>query len=182
MKKIVGIGGLIKSGKSALADLVEGAELIDAAQVLNAAMRPGEEGFRQVVNYFGEEFLTKTGKLNLRKLLKFVSANHMKWRIFRNVVNPVVKNEIQKVLDASDSEKFILEGDDFSEQLLGYFTKDVLWSSKKTVLEGLDAMIQACQEKLYSKPDAAPIYDENSVEAALEFLYDKLDLTNKNES
>jgi dephospho-CoA kinase len=81
--------------------------VLDFDSVLPAMMEPGQEGYRQVLNFFGEEYLLKSGKINLNKLRKFISDNEHKIRIFHFMMEPVFLNLLQELSDR-DSEKSFL--------------------------------------------------------------------------
>ena len=75
MKNIIGIGGLIASGKSEVAKILQelkGGNVISSALLLKKLFGPGQEGYRQIVNYFGDDFVKKNGELNMKKLEKFI--------------------------------------------------------------------------------------------------------------
>ncbi len=71
-------------------------------------MAPGQDGHRQVVNYFGEDFLLKGGKINLRKLWKFLGDDENKIRIFHFMMEPVFLTFLQYNLDKNPDKSFLV--------------------------------------------------------------------------
>ena len=71
-------------------------ELFDFVEEQKKLMEPGEEGYRQVINYFGEEFLYKDGWLNLTKFWRFIHQDFHKLKIFDFLMEPLLFNQLQK--------------------------------------------------------------------------------------
>ena len=71
-------------------------------------LKLGQEGCRQVGNYFGEEFLNKDGSLRIKKLWKFVMSDFHKLRIFYHVVEQILLNRLQNLKDSTACERIVV--------------------------------------------------------------------------
>jgi len=74
-------------------------QIVEYNDVLRSLMRPGEEGYRQIINYFGEDFLYKNSLINEKKLNKFMAENANKKRIFSVMMEPIFFNYLQSFGD-----------------------------------------------------------------------------------
>src|SRR5579883_2532813 len=99
MKRFVlGIAGYIGSGKTTVGRIFEelGAEFIDADKVVDELYQKGEDGYRKILSFFGEEYFKKNGELNRKKLAQAVFGDPKKLRILHDLIHPLVTNLIQK--------------------------------------------------------------------------------------
>jgi dephospho-CoA kinase len=95
---IVGAYGQVKDDlKSKLNQTL--VEIFDFDLEILKLMNPDGEGHRQILNFFGEEFLAKSGYLNVNKLWKFVYQDHHKLRILCFLLEPLLFNQLQKLED-----------------------------------------------------------------------------------
>lgn len=60
----------------------------------------GQEGYRQVWNYFGEEFFDKKGHLKKAKFWRFVYQDYHKLKILCFLMEPLLLNQLQKFKDS----------------------------------------------------------------------------------
>ncbi len=69
---VVGLTGGIASGKSTVARIFRdlGAHVIDADELAREVVKPGSDGWREVVKTFGREYLLPDGSLDRKKLAK----------------------------------------------------------------------------------------------------------------
>ena len=74
MTKVIGLTGVIGSGKSTVARLLAelGAVVIDADKLGHEAFQPGTEAMRKVVTAFGRQVLSPSGKIDRTKLGEIV--------------------------------------------------------------------------------------------------------------
>jgi dephospho-CoA kinase len=97
--------------------------LIEYDLELEKLLAPEQEGYRQVVNYFGEDFRLKGGKLNIRKLERFVNEDIHKKKIFQVLMEPVFYNFLQSELDAFAEDSFaVFIPEPVQQKLLQRFT------------------------------------------------------------
>ncbi|MEZ4087051.1 MAG: dephospho-CoA kinase [Candidatus Gracilibacteria bacterium] len=138
-KDIIGLAGFMGSGKSLAGHFFEklGAAFIDADEVVDDLYQQGNEGYRKLVNYFGDDFLKKNGEIDRKKLADFLFDDKHKLRIVNDLIHPIVTAEIQKRIDALDVSKIFLEGTYFKPEHLGRLVKDILWlaTDKETLKE-----------------------------------------------
>lgn len=89
----MGLTGGIGSGKSAVAELLEGhgAVVIDADQLARAAVAPGSPGLAAVVAEFGEGVLTPEGELNRPALGEIVFSDPDARARLNAIVHPEVR-------------------------------------------------------------------------------------------
>ena len=83
--------------------------IFDEKQILDELFLLGNEGYRQIKNYFGDDFFLKSGKLNRKKLDKFVNSNKHKLKILYYLLDPIIENELSKKIEVADKDKFIDE-------------------------------------------------------------------------
>lgn len=102
--KIFGIAGLTGSGKNILiehfskkidADL----RIVKLKDLVTELFQFGGGGHRQIVNYFGEEYLKKNGELNVKKIWKFVYSDPNKLRILDFLLEPLMRSSVQEKAD-----------------------------------------------------------------------------------
>lgn len=107
--KILAIVGKSGSNKEKLLQSIdwEKVELFDFGNETEQLLKSGDEGHRQIMNYFGEEYLYKDGRVNLNKLWKFIYQDFHKLKIFNFLMEPLLFNQIQKKLDGT-SKQFCL--------------------------------------------------------------------------
>jgi len=104
-KLVFGIAGLSGSGKSNLIDCFSkkfGGDLkvVKLEDLMSELFKFGGEGHRQISNYFGGDFLRKSGELNVNKLWKFVYSDHHKLRILDFLLEPLMLNLVQQLVDS----------------------------------------------------------------------------------
>ncbi len=83
-------------------------EMFDEAKVakfdfdeeLQKLLAFGQEGYRQVWNYFGEEFFDKKGHLKKAKFWRFVYQDYHKLKILYFLMEPLLLNQLQKFKDS----------------------------------------------------------------------------------
>lgn len=139
-------------------------EIFDFAREREKLLEPGEEGYRQVINYFGEEFLYKDGWLNLAKFWKFVYQDYHKLRIFEFLMEPLLFNQLHKREKASGRHGglIFLPGlvdlalyKTFNSVIWLDLPKDQLILNLNNVEKPLVAAEKMCEieEKLFPKPE-----------------------------
>lgn len=147
MKKFVlGIGGYIGSGKTTAGKFFEkfGARFIDADAVVDELYQRGEDGYRKILSFFGEEYFKKNGELNRKKLAQTVFADPKKLRILQDLIHPLVTSRIQKMIDR---EVFVNSGDD-----IRIFVVEATYFQKKHLLALVNAILWIdCKKEILFK-------------------------------
>ncbi len=128
-KYVLGIGGYIGSGKSTAGKFFQklGARFIDADEVVDELYGEGEDGYRKILSFFGEEYFLKDGRLNRKKLAKTVFNDPKKLRILHDLIHPLVTNRIQQMVDREDARVFVLEATYFEKKHLKALIDGLLW-------------------------------------------------------
>jgi dephospho-CoA kinase len=98
---LVGLTGGIASGKSRVASrfVHHGCELIDADEIAREVVLPGTEGYRRVVEHFGEEVLDEDGFIDRPRLGRLVFADPRKRAALNELTHPRVVAEIANRLE-----------------------------------------------------------------------------------
>ncbi len=99
----LGLTGNIASGKSTVARQLAGlgATIIDADQLARDAVAPGTEGFRAVVELFGDGVVTSTGALDRAHLRARVFADQHARTALNAIVHPAVARLRAALFDAA---------------------------------------------------------------------------------
>lgn len=130
MKKyVLGIAGHIASGKTTVGKYLQklGAEYIDADQVVDQLYGRGQDGYRKIFSFFGEEYFKKDGELNRHKLAKVVFGDPKKLRILHDLIHPLVTSSIQKLVDKSAAKVIVIEATYFEKKHLRKLISGLLW-------------------------------------------------------
>jgi dephospho-CoA kinase len=88
----IGLTGGIASGKSTVSRLLSelGARIIDADAIARAIVAPGQDAWRQIVDYFGDPILCPDGSINRRKLGDIVFSNTEKRNRLEDITHPAI--------------------------------------------------------------------------------------------
>lgn len=127
---VLGVCGKTASGKSEVLKVLAGLgwKVLDADKIVHDLYRAGREGQRRIADFFGEEFISKNGNVNRRKLLKVVFGDRKKLKILNALIHPLVINEIRKFIDScADSDKVAVEAFYFEEKGLGKVVDKILF-------------------------------------------------------
>lgn len=127
---IVGIMGYLGSGKSTALSFLKkyGFYCIDADKIVHDLYEPGNDGWRKIKDFFGDEFLVKgEGKVNRSKLRKVVFNSAPKLRILEKIIHPLVFNEIRERINKADSDKIAIEAVRFDEKRMGVLPDIIVW-------------------------------------------------------
>lgn len=106
MKKsvIIGITGSFGSGKTTVAKMFArlGAYVIDADRVYHSLIKPGKPCYKKIVQHFGRDILSRTGKIDRKKLGGIVFKEKSRLKLLNSVTHPEV---IKKIKDMARSKK-----------------------------------------------------------------------------
>ena len=108
---VAGLTGGIGSGKSTFARLLaeQGAEIIDADELGRLALRPGERGWHEVIDTWGDEMLVPgTSEIDRAKLASIVFSDPAKLAALNAIVHPIIMSGIADTLDALSGTDMIL--------------------------------------------------------------------------
>ncbi|MGL5830670.1 MAG: dephospho-CoA kinase [Candidatus Altimarinota bacterium] len=130
MKRIIlGIGADVGGFGTEMAELLEqkGFKKLIINDLIESSLWPGNEGYRQIINFFGEEFLDNKGFIKLVKLFEFLYNDHNKLKIFNFSLYPIITNDVQKFLDVHVGENIVMEADNFAKNNWGRFVDKLIW-------------------------------------------------------
>ncbi|MBD3270269.1 dephospho-CoA kinase [Candidatus Peregrinibacteria bacterium] len=113
---IIGIGGYRGVGKSSVVSFMTGFVHVDEKLLRKKLYSYENDGYRQIYNYFGEEFFTSKGVLKEKKLENFIGKDFLKMRILNNIIDPLLINEAQKEIDRVGRERnIVIEADNIQK-------------------------------------------------------------------
>ncbi len=103
----VGLTGSIAVGKTYVCDVLRelGAFVLDADQTSREVVEPNTEGWRLIVENFGESVLQSDKTLNRAKLGEIVFADEQKRQLLNSIVHPLVMTAQDKWLSEKEAEK-----------------------------------------------------------------------------
>ena len=102
---IVGLTGGIGSGKSAAAKyFVElGIDIIDADDISKNILDENIKAKELFIKNFGDKFLDKNNNIDRDLLRSKIFVNEKKKNILESIIHPIVREEITKFINQSDS-------------------------------------------------------------------------------
>ena len=92
MALVVGLTGGIASGKSTVARFFSklGAWVIDADELARKVVEPGTPGWREVIETFGEDYITPQGELDRKRLARLVFHDPKAKKRLESIIHPRV--------------------------------------------------------------------------------------------
>lgn len=101
MTKIIGLTGIIGSGKSTVARLLAelGAVVIDADKLGHEAFKPDTEVWREVVTAFGRQVLSPSGEIDRNKLGDIVFNDPEALGRLNRIMHPRIYEMVNTVID-----------------------------------------------------------------------------------
>lgn len=170
MTLIIGLTGSIATGKSTVSKMFTNLNIpvIDADKIARIVVEPGYDAHIRVVDYFGEDILSKDGTIDRPKLGKIIFANTKKRDALNDIVHPAVRKEMLR------------QRDDLVKQEHKYIVLDIplLFESKlthlvdKTIVVYTDVVIQI--ERLMKR-------NNFSSEEAMERIQSQMSINDKTE-
>ncbi|MGB9712141.1 MAG: dephospho-CoA kinase [Dissulfurimicrobium sp.] len=96
-KKVIGLTGIIASGKSTTARLISqmGITVLDADELAKDAVRPGTQALQRLVNTLGTGILKQNGDLDRARVLGLILSDAGIKQTVENIIHP----EILKLMD-----------------------------------------------------------------------------------
>jgi dephospho-CoA kinase len=99
---VAGLTGGIGSGKSTFARFLaeQGAEILDADELGRAALRPGQRGWHEAIDTWGDDLLVPgTSEIDRAKLASIVFSDPAKLAALNAIVHPIIMSGIADTLD-----------------------------------------------------------------------------------
>jgi len=109
-KLVVGVTGGIGSGKSTVTDKLAklGIDIIDADIVARLVVLPGTDALTQISQHFGNTLILADGSLDRKALRAKVFADEKERLWLETLLHPIIRQEIQRQLDQSQSRYSVL--------------------------------------------------------------------------
>ena len=127
---IVGISGYLGSGKTTVLRFFEqnGFFCIDADAVVHELYKPGNDGWKKIRDFFGEDYLIEgKGSVDRDTLRRVVFNNTHKLRILEKLIHPLVFNEMNKQIHATQHPNIAIEAIRFDDKRLGFSPDTIVW-------------------------------------------------------
>ncbi len=107
--KIVGITGLIASGKSTLSSYLKtkGYKIVDADNISRDITKKDRIGYTKVVEEFGRDILSSNGEIDRAKLSNIVFNDKNALKKLNDTLHPLIFQEIDRQLDSYKDEKIL---------------------------------------------------------------------------
>lgn len=99
---VIGLTGGVGSGKTKAAAFLAKelhAELLIADELGHVAMEPGTEGYRQIVEVFGESVLGQGGEIHRARLSELVFGNEERLMKLNQIIHPAVLQYLQDYIE-----------------------------------------------------------------------------------
>ena len=99
---LIGLTGSIACGKSTVAKILatHGARHIDADLMAHSTYEPGTTGFKQIIEAFGQEFLSDTGTIDRKALGNLVFSDPAQLKKLTDIVWPLTAGLIRETAKA----------------------------------------------------------------------------------
>lgn len=97
--KIIGLTGGVGCGKSTVANILMkdyDAKVLFTDDIAKASYAKGEEGYRKIIETFGDDILDETGDIDRAKLGQIVFADEIKLKMLNSLIHPIVWDEVIK--------------------------------------------------------------------------------------
>ncbi|MDD3402644.1 MAG: dephospho-CoA kinase [Hespellia sp.] len=113
--KIIGVTGGVGSGKSQVLDYLEkecGAVVYKADEVAKKLQQPGQFVFREMLQHYGIEILTKDGELDRAKIAEIVFRDEAELFYLNQLIHPQVKEYLMQAIETqgdTGTELFVIE-------------------------------------------------------------------------
>ena len=107
--KIVGITGLIASGKSTLSSYLksQGYKIVDADAISRDITKKDRIGYAKVIEEFGRDILSSNGEIDRAKLSNIVFNDKNSLKKLNDTLHPLIFQEIDRQLDLYKDEKIL---------------------------------------------------------------------------
>ena len=98
---LLGVPGGIASGKTTVADMLKelGAPIIDFDLIARQVVEPGEPAWKEIVDFFGKQVLTRGGSLDRKKLSNIVFRDFEKRKKLESFTHPRIHREFEKMIN-----------------------------------------------------------------------------------
>lgn len=121
--------GKIGSGKSTVRDWFEhkGIPSVDCDELVHKLYEPGNLGALKIQAFFGEEYLTKEGRVNRKKLRRGITSSQKKWEVLNRMIHPLVVDQLQRHIRAFKAPYAVVEIQLYEPRLFKDLVDEVWW-------------------------------------------------------
>ena len=106
----IGLTGGIGSGKSTVAEMFSnlGITVIDADIIAHQLTQSGTDSFKAIKQLLGEEFITKDGELDRKKIAQTIFSNPSKKITLEKILHPRIKQRMLQEIEQAKSSHYII--------------------------------------------------------------------------
>ena len=106
----IGLTGGIGSGKSTVAKIFSnlGITVIDADIIAHQLTQSGTDSFKEIKQLLGEEFITKDGELDRKKIAQTIFLNPSKKITLEKILHPRIKQCMLQEIEQTKSSHYII--------------------------------------------------------------------------
>ena len=152
---IVGLTGSVGTGKSTVTDFFRelGAYIIDWDELAREVTRPHLRAWKEIVEYFGKDFLNEDLTINRQKLAEIVFSDKEKVAKLNQIVHPEVFKEDERItneIKSLDPDALIIK----DIPLLFELTRPIFLDKVVVVSASEQTQLRRLEEKGMSREDA----------------------------
>jgi len=152
---IVGLTGSVGTGKSTVANLFKelGAYVVDWDELAREVTRPHLKTWKEIVEYFGKDFLNEDLTINRQKLAEIVFSDKEKVAKLNQIVHPEVFKEDERItneIKSLDPDALIIK----DIPLLFELTRPIFVDKVVVVSASEQTQLRRLEEKGMSREDA----------------------------
>lgn len=109
MSIIIGITGVIGSGKSTVSDMIRelGGFVIDIDKISINMLKRGTNEYRKVLDLFGDSILRDNSEINRKKLAGIVFNNKESLIALNNIMHPSILKKAMEIIYKNQDKKYI---------------------------------------------------------------------------
>jgi len=152
---IVGLTGSVGTGKSTVTNFFRelGAYIVDWDELAREVTRPHLRAWKEIVEYFGKDFLNKDLTINRQKLAEIVFSDKEKVAKLNQIVHPGVFKEDERItseIKSLDPDALIIK----DIPLLFELTRPIFLDKVVVVSASEQTQLRRLEEKGMSREDA----------------------------
>ena len=105
-----GLTGSLGSGKTTVSRMLteHGFRIIDADTIAHEVTEQDSEGYREIIEAFGEEYIGRDGSLDRRKLAHHVFSEPKELEKLESIVHPLVRKREMELLEKWKQEPLVI--------------------------------------------------------------------------
>lgn len=109
MKKI-GLTGVMGAGKSSVIEILKQKQIpvLDCDAINASLLEKGEEGYTQIIAYFGSGLLDDDGNINKQKMSHEIFKNPLNKTQAEKILHPLIQKRIMQILNDLKKERIVV--------------------------------------------------------------------------